>query len=104
LENRPFTILEDSKQQPWIRKIAKTQRIEHVVDDAQPDAAADHLMRSKEDDLSALKCMLRHKLVATSPWQRPLAHPCMVTVRFFAVSIEFVSAALITKRSVADLI
>jgi hypothetical protein len=46
------------------QKNGETQRIEHV-DDAQPDAAATHLMRSKEDDLSVWKSLLRHRLVAT---------------------------------------
>jgi hypothetical protein len=47
------------------QKNGETQRIEHVVDDTQPDTAANHLMRSKEDDLSVWKSLFRHKLVAT---------------------------------------
>ncbi|KAJ5923146.1 hypothetical protein N7454_008391 [Penicillium verhagenii] len=46
------------------QKNAETQRIEHAVVDEQPDAAGNHLMRSKEDDLPVWESLLRHKLVA----------------------------------------
>jgi hypothetical protein len=47
------------------QKNGEAQRVEHVADDAQHGNAAAHVMRSKEDDLSVWKSLLRHKLVAT---------------------------------------